>query len=299
MNTETLRAKLYDGAEWPDPEVAFTLLKPWVIKESGLTPHRRRPKILITPPHFLDTLTGYDGDGWVAGTYNHDHNFLSLDARSTPATLVHEMVHWLQPEDMEADASEAQAFKVQLAFLRAMGRPESEIADTVTDMHAEIREVRREAKRNTHRQISRNGTDGRVYGGDSSLVHIPDGSRAEVGETVANYLDLQMRILARQNGKAWEGPLCPGCYMIALFNAAIHLAKANGQPLTELGRTMAHAFQKLAEGAGGLTEEIEVMLDPEDDPDLSDSGPYATPDDYWLTDSVESLRRDRAREDRE
>jgi hypothetical protein len=53
--------------------------------------------------------------------------------------------------------------------------------------------------------------------------------------------------------------------MIALFNAAIHMADANGQSRTELARTMSHAFNRLAaEPESGLSEEIKVILDGDD-----------------------------------
>lgn len=113
------------------------------------------------------------------------------------------------------------------------------------------------------KMLTRNGTDGRVYGGDTALVHIADGTRRAMGETVADYLDYEMRHSARVQGKNAEGLLCPGCTMIALFNAAVKLAEDNGQPLTELGRTMSAAFAKLAENPDAAgTEEIDVILDP-------------------------------------
>ncbi len=114
---------------------------------------------------------------------------------------------------------------------------------------------------------SQDGTLGRVYGGDCNLVHIKDGMRMEVGAQLADALDTQIRLKAMAQGKLNAAdfdskPLCPGCFMIALFNVAIHLADANGQSRTELGRTMAQAFAKLADNpAEGLTEEIEVILD--------------------------------------
>jgi hypothetical protein len=56
-------------------------------------------------------------------------------------------------------------------------------------------------------------------------------------------------------------PLCPGCYMVALFNAAVTLAKENGQSLTELGNSMAQAFAELAAGGPDRTESIHVVRD--------------------------------------
>ena len=103
----------------------------------------------------------------------------------------------------------------------------------------------------------------RVYGGVCDYVHIADKTRKLMGQRVASYVDRTMRELAKAEGKQTEGKLiCPGCSMIALFNAAIALADDNGQSRAELGRTMAQAFAKLAsDPASGMTEEIEVLLD--------------------------------------
>lgn len=119
------------------------------------------------------------------------------------------------------------------------------------------------------------GTNGRVYGGDPGLVHIPDGERAEVGQWLAGMLGKGMRVRAvlqkaqpGEEGARWAEhqamPLCPGCYMVALFNAAVALAKESGQPLAELGRSMAGAFNALAdcpEGDAACIESIQVKLD--------------------------------------
>jgi hypothetical protein len=114
--------------------------------------------------------------------------------------------------------------------------------------------------------ITQNGTHGRVYGGDPGLVHIPDGERGEMGRTVAIFLGDRMRYKAQNRGEmeAWSTPLCPGCYMVALFNAAVTLAKESGQPLSELGRSMAGAFTALADckdGDEACIESITVKLD--------------------------------------
>jgi hypothetical protein len=112
--------------------------------------------------------------------------------------------------------------------------------------------------------LTRNGTDGRVYGGDCALVHIGDGQRKKAGEAIADFIDSQMRQNAFLRGKPHEGPLCPGCFMIAVFNAAIYLADRNGQPRTELGNTLAAAFAKLAaDPSAAFTEEINVIVDPD------------------------------------
>jgi hypothetical protein len=112
------------------------------------------------------------------------------------------------------------------------------------------------------------GTLGRVYGGDCGYVHIDDGARKHVGALVAQFLDQTMRGMAINSGKTITDdnyhmlPLCPGCTMIALFNAALILAERNGQSTTELANTMANAFQALAANpSAGLTEEVEIILD--------------------------------------
>jgi len=130
------------------------------------------------------------------------------------------------------------------------------------------------------RQLTRNGTAdphsgaSRVYGGDSNLVHVPDGQRAELGKAVAEFVDNIIRAAAALNMLekpddgavdvvSWpNGPICPGCAMIVLFNASIEMAEQNGQPVKELAKTMANAYQKLADNPEtGVTEEIEVILD--------------------------------------
>lgn len=111
------------------------------------------------------------------------------------------------------------------------------------------------------------GTEGRVYGGNPSLIHVKDGTRAQVGAFVASQLAVEMRWRAVEDGSRSMGEvlsqkLCPGCYMVVLFNAAVKLAQDNGQSLTELGNSMSAAFKALAEGGPEAIEEIEVLLDP-------------------------------------
>lgn len=105
------------------------------------------------------------------------------------------------------------------------------------------------------------GTSGRTYGGACDLVHIPDGRRKDVGRMVAEYLERTQRLVANIPG-ATDKLLCPGCYMIALIDAAIWLAKNNGQDEHELGATMSAAFQQIAESGdydSSLIEEIQVV----------------------------------------
>lgn len=113
------------------------------------------------------------------------------------------------------------------------------------------------------------GTEGRVYGGNPKLLHVKDGTRAQMGEHMAGLLDQRMGEAAFHDGQdpsfIADAPLCPGCYMVVAFDMLIHLADQNNQSRTELARTMMGAFQKLLDDpSSGLTEEIEVLLDPED-----------------------------------
>jgi hypothetical protein len=111
-----------------------------------------------------------------------------------------------------------------------------------------------------------NGTEGRVYGGDPNLIHIDDGKRADMGLRLASILDGKMREEysgERTLGQRVMQSLCPGCYMIAAFDMLLTLADSNGQSRTELARSMRNAFQNLLNNPEqGLTEEIEVLLDP-------------------------------------
>lgn len=120
--------------------------------------------------------------------------------------------------------------------------------------------------------------DGLVYRGACDLVHIADGERAYMGEKLAHELSDMMRRDAVDNGSRTYAqvygepgqkaqPLCAGCYMVAIFNAAVTLAKENGQSLSELGRSLSMAFASLAEGGESRMESIHVALDPDDDTD--------------------------------
>lgn len=130
--------------------------------------------------------------------------------------------------------------------------------------------------------VSQNGTDGRVYGGDDVLIHVKDGTRAAMGRRMAFNLDTLMREKAfgdgmRTHAQAWgdaeqeEQLLCPGCYMVVGFDMLVALAQQNGQSLRELGSTMAEAFSHLAnnewkhgpmDNGSVMREEIDVILDP-------------------------------------
>jgi len=114
----------------------------------------------------------------------------------------------------------------------------------------------------------KNPTCGRVYGSDPSLVHIADGERRKVGAWLAGKLDERMRIDAMRDGsrsplEATAQDLCPGCFMVAVVNAAVTLAVCNGQSVRELSRSLAAAFQKIADDPSAPdVESINVLLDP-------------------------------------
>lgn len=111
------------------------------------------------------------------------------------------------------------------------------------------------------------GTEGRVYGGNPNLLHVPDGTRANLGHLLAAFLEGQMRTNAENRTEREKETqlLCPGCYMVVGFDMMIVLADENGQSRKELARCMMNAFKRLYDNPdGGLTEEITVLLDPED-----------------------------------
>jgi hypothetical protein len=109
-----------------------------------------------------------------------------------------------------------------------------------------------------------------VYRNDPARVHIADGQRAAVGRALAVDLEARVRWNAvNDHGDfdAWTKPVCPGCYMVAVFNCAVELARQNGQSLKELGRSMACAFNALAMDGDHQEsiESIRVILDSEGD----------------------------------
>lgn len=119
-------------------------------------------------------------------------------------------------------------------------------------------------------KLTHGGTNGRAYGGDPALVHIPDHHRADVGRSIADVLTSEMRLLGTlgvgHDAKPATGDdaLCPGCYMIALYDAAVILAEREGQSLQELGASLAGLFDSLARTGShtardqALTEEMMV-----------------------------------------
>lgn len=120
----------------------------------------------------------------------------------------------------------------------------------------------------------RNADTGMVYRGADDLIHIADGERAEFGAELAHHLTERMRradwarrLLAgvpdREAERLSEGlPLCPGCYMVAVFNCATTLARESGQSMAEMARTMSAAFAALAaDPSADSMESIAVKLD--------------------------------------
>lgn len=103
-------------------------------------------------------------------------------------------------------------------------------------------------------------SEGLVYRGRPDRVHIADGQRARTGTDMAWILANLMRSRAPVEAR-FNKPLCPGCYMTAVYNMAVTLAESNGQSLRELGRTLAGEFQRLADGAQVHVEEVRVVLD--------------------------------------
>jgi len=126
-----------------------------------------------------------------------------------------------------------------------------------------LRALNAEAAAGRRRRVTHNGLAGRTYGGDPDLIHIPDQHRADTGLSIANMIDAEMRLIATlgvghpAEPMGSDKPLCPGCYMIALFDAAVVLAERYGQPVTELGDSLGDLFYKLArEGKYRPTEEM-------------------------------------------
>lgn len=102
------------------------------------------------------------------------------------------------------------------------------------------------------------GTEGRVYGGDPNLLHIPDGSRQQFGNDIADHIVQKIRDL----NEGRSDPVCPGCCNVVVFNIARELARQSGQTETEMARSLALAFEQIAEGNKTSLEEIEIILDP-------------------------------------
>lgn len=105
-----------------------------------------------------------------------------------------------------------------------------------------------------------------VYRGDPKYIHVPDGQRSQIGFLIRLEVERLVKNYAGQSFS--DKPICPGCYMVVIFNAAIQLAMENGQSISELGNTLGKAFKDIAECAerngdvAQCVEEIDVILDP-------------------------------------
>jgi hypothetical protein len=114
-------------------------------------------------------------------------------------------------------------------------------------------------------KLTQNGSDGRVYGGDVNLIHVVDGLRGQMGVDVADTVERLMRERAenRTNEEREAQALCPGCYMVVIFNAMLSLAERTGQDLKEMTRAMKGALTELEKDPTnqGLREEICIILD--------------------------------------
>lgn len=114
--------------------------------------------------------------------------------------------------------------------------------------------------------LTRDGTLGRVYGGDPNLIHIADGKREGAAAQLAFELDRLMRQHAenRTADEKERQPLCPGCYMVVGFDMMLILAEQNGQCKRELARTMRDAWQMVLDNPEqDCVEEILILIDPE------------------------------------
>ncbi len=105
-----------------------------------------------------------------------------------------------------------------------------------------------------------------IYRGDPHLIHVSDGKRNMAGEHLAAVLTTQMRLNAenRDPHERASQRLCPGCYMVVVFDLALHLADQNGQSRRELAHSMIGAFSRLLDEPDMRgVEDIHVYLDPE------------------------------------
>lgn len=93
--------------------------------------------------------------------------------------------------------------------------------------------------------VSRHSATAEVYGVSlqPDRLHLPDGSHAAAGITLANRLDRMIRQAPDNAGR--PGLLCNGCTMLTLYNASVALAMSNGQDPRELAHTMAAVYSEL------------------------------------------------------
>lgn len=95
------------------------------------------------------------------------------------------------------------------------------------------------------RFVSRPQHTAQVYGHslNPDRIHFPDGTHTEAGRQIARVVDEMMR--TADPDAAPDAQLCPGCYMLAMFNALLYLARDNGQDPRELAATMGKTFSDL------------------------------------------------------
>lgn len=136
-----------------------------------------------------------------------------------------------------------------------------------------------------------------VYRRKPSHVHVKDGQRRTLGAMAAEYIGAMMR---RADGFAADMeasedlPLCPGCYMTVLVNAATYLAQQNGQSLAELGVTLGRTFLAIARGDGDPHPEGVDVIRPryaEPSPIVSDRIEYASSENLRNRQCADLFRR--------
>lgn len=93
--------------------------------------------------------------------------------------------------------------------------------------------------------VSRHEPTAQVYGVslNPDRLHFDDGTHKRAGEELAARLDAMMR--AANPDASADAQLCPGCYMLTLFNASLYLAAQNGQDPRQLAATMERVFHDL------------------------------------------------------
>lgn len=108
-----------------------------------------------------------------------------------------------------------------------------------------------------------------LYPDRPELVHTPDERRIAFSYEVADFIEAGMRRDAAAVGKEAEGPLCPGCFMTTLLNAAMIMARRHNLSPEELGATLGHEFFEIAAKAKARRQIPRWMLKalgvPEDD----------------------------------
>ena len=105
-------------------------------------------------------------------------------------------------------------------------------------------------------KLTQNGLAGKVYWQDQNLIHAED-QWIPFGERTANGLEMLIRRAA--NDWNMDKAVCPACYMLTLYNAAVFMAERNDQSMKELGESMAQLFTELATGKVPSQSEMVVF----------------------------------------